>query len=317
MITINEISVNEKNFLSGQIGKTSYSIESTPEAKERLMKFKQQLEEAATYQEAVELMEQANEAIQAFTVASSNELEEKLKDDLFYNPKNGKYYVKYEDKVSKKPIHKFFVKKMMEAADKGADPKPWLIFWVRLMRNLLYRNNKSKVNTIVEFLKAQYVDKDNVEKLMEEQGFSENVATKLSTFDQVSITEQGILAAFKYVRLITEKYEVETDKETGLQAVVLKDRYTRTLEVDDVTGEITKDELNLPEFAEDILFSPPIMGTRGEAFSSRAIDEEANSNPGHIIKVGMIHELPDMSYVNTSDKTSGVQGLHTGRIAAA
>jgi hypothetical protein len=33
----------------------------------------------------------------------------------------------------------------------------------------------------------------------------------LSTFDQISITEEGILAAFKYVKLIDQKYIVEKD----------------------------------------------------------------------------------------------------------
>jgi hypothetical protein len=44
-------------------------------------------------------------------------------------------------------------------------------------------------------------------KLVEEGYFT--MANQLSTFDQISITEEGILAAFKYVKLIDQKYIVE------------------------------------------------------------------------------------------------------------
>jgi hypothetical protein len=47
--------------------------------------------------------------------------------------------------------------KMIEASEKGLSPKPWL-FRVRLMRNKLYMKNSTKVETLVEYLKAQYLD---------------------------------------------------------------------------------------------------------------------------------------------------------------
>jgi uncharacterized membrane protein len=82
---------------------------------------------------------------------------------------------------------------MIEA--KRASPKPWLVFWVRLMRNK--HENSTKVETLVEYLKAQYLDEAASAKLVEE-GYSSTMANQLSTFDQISITEEGILAAFKY-----------------------------------------------------------------------------------------------------------------------
>jgi hypothetical protein len=87
--------------------------------------------------------------------------------------------------------------------EKGLSPKPWLVF-VRLMRNKLYMKNSTKVETLVEYLKAQYLDEAASAKLVEE-GYSSTMANQLSTFDQISITEEGILAAFKYVKLIDQK----------------------------------------------------------------------------------------------------------------
>jgi hypothetical protein len=44
----------------------------------------------------------------------------------------------------------------------------------------------------------------------------------LSTFDQISITEEIILAAFKYVKLIDQKYIVEkTIKEQVIKRVAM------------------------------------------------------------------------------------------------
>jgi hypothetical protein len=60
--------------------------------------------------------------------------------------------------------------------------------------------NSTKVETLVEYLKAQYLDEAASAKLVEE-GYSSTMANQLSTFDQISITEEGILAAFKYVKL--------------------------------------------------------------------------------------------------------------------
>jgi hypothetical protein len=53
-------------------------------------------------------------------------------------------------------------------------------------------------------LKAhKYLDEAASAKLVEE-GYSSTMANQLSTFDQISITEEGILAAFKYVKLIDQ-----------------------------------------------------------------------------------------------------------------
>jgi hypothetical protein len=62
---------------------------------------------------------------------------------------------------------------MIEASEK-AFSKPWLVFWVRLMRNKLYMKNSTKVETL-EYLKAQYLDEAASAKLVEE-GYSSTMA---------------------------------------------------------------------------------------------------------------------------------------------
>jgi hypothetical protein len=76
------------------------------------------------------------------------------------------------------------------------------------MRNKLYMKNSTKVETLVEYLKAQYLDEAASAKLVEEFFYN---GKPIVYFDQISITEEGILAAFKYVKLIDQKYIVEKD----------------------------------------------------------------------------------------------------------
>lgn len=315
MITINVVKVNDKEFLTGVIGKDNYKIEFSEEVKDMLLDAKTAYASCETREDADKVLEAASLAIESSRIEGSSEIEEVLDGDLYYHKITNTYHIKVGDVVSKTPVNKFFVDKMIESNDKGLSPKPWLIFWVRLMRNELFRNDSAKIDNIVVFLKARFVDTKKVEKLMESEGYAEDVATALCTYDQVSITEEGLLATFKYVDLATDKYVVEKNEDTGEQEVVRKDRFDRDLQVDDVTGDVTRDELVLPTYSEEIPFLPPVMGTSGDAFTCHDILGAGNGDlpTGHVIKVGKIHELPKgFDQVNCNDDRAGVKGLHTG-----
>ena len=312
MITINEIKIDDSKFLTGKIGKETYSIEHSKEALEELKELSTLFNNAETYDDAQGILEDSLDFIKTLKSTETSDLTAVLEDDLYFDKKARKYYIKHEEKMSIAPVHSFFVNKMVEANEKGVSPKPWLIFWVRLMRNELYINNPTKVENMVTYLKALYVDSDASTKLQEE-GYAVSMADKLSTFDQISITEQGILAAFKYVDLIDQKFIVETNEETGEQEIKKINKYKRELEVDPISGEITKDELVLPEIAEEFDFLPPIMGSSGDAFTCRDIDEPIKDAPlGHVVRVGKVHELTGFEQVNCDDATYGRQGLHLG-----
>jgi hypothetical protein len=69
------------------------------------------------------------------------------------------------------------------------------------------------------------------------------------------------------------------------------------------TGEIESE--GLPEFVEDRLFEPAVMGRGGDAFY-------CGDNKGHFIKVGQTHRLESWDQVDTNDNRSCVPGLHIG-----
>ena len=313
MITINEIKIGEVAYLTGKIGKESYSIEHTDDLQKQLAVFSNACNIAENHAEAKKALASATALINAAKNSVVEEYAELAPEDLYFKKKTNTYHIKHEDKISTIAVPQFIVDKMIFANDKGISAKPWLIFWVRLMRNKLYKNSPAKVEQIIAYLKATYVDEKNVEKLVKE-GFSDTIANKLSKFDQISITEQGILAAFKYVSLLDKKFVVEKDEKTGEQVIKQVNKYERKLEVDEVTGEITKDELELPDHSEAFSFEPPCMGQNGDAFTCKDVDD-TSSDPttAHVVKVGKVHELPEgFAQVNTSDSSWGVKGLHLG-----
>jgi len=314
MITISVVKVDNKEYFRGKIGKEVYNVLVSPEMRELLTNAQEKLTTCETFEEAQVVLTETFEATNKDRIAEDSALESVLGDDLFLNKKTGKYHVKLDNKIAKKPIHDFFVNKMIEANDKGLSPRPWLIFWVRLMRNDLYSSSSTKVQTLVNYLKAQYTCNETVEKY-EKEGYSNEVSKEKSTFDQISITEEGILAAFKYVQLSDTKYSVEKDEKTGEQKIVEKARYERKLEVDENSGKVIKDELDLPTISEEFVFYPPVMGrTGGNPFTCADLANISDESPkGHIIKVGKVHELAKgFTQVNTNDDNSCVPGLHLG-----
>lgn len=315
MITISEIKVNDVVYLTGKIGKKAYSVEATDELKASLVKLSNKFNAAKSFKATEKVTTEAMNLIADAKDNNSSNLTEILKGDLILDKKTNDYFVISEGKQGKRPVHSFVVSKMIEANDKGLSPKPWLIFWVRLMRNKLFSGSPAKVDNFMNYMKAQYVDQEHVEELVEE-GYSSDMAKKLATMDQISITEQGIVAAFKYVRLLTQKYEVSKNKETGEQEIKQVDRYEKSeIKIDENTGEVLEEAKDqLPETAELFVFEPPIMGQGGDSFTSRDIDDASDSpSKGHIIQVGKIHELPKgFDQVDCNDRSAGVKGLHLG-----
>ena len=126
-----------------------------------------------------------------------------------------------------------------------------------------------------------------------EKGLAEDVAIELATVYQIKITNEGLLNGYKVSRELLHSFDVETGEKV--------DRYKRTFNVD--TGEIESE--GLPQYIEDRVFEPAVMGTEGDAFY-------CGDNKGHHIKVGQTHSLESWDQINTNDNATCVPGLHIG-----
>jgi len=204
------------------------------------------------------------------------------------------YFLTYEnEKISDIPMPQSLVDRIMDSIDKNIDFSPIVKLWTRFLRNpYVKKKGEDFVRRFADFVNMKYVHPENKQIFMD-KGISEEVATELATVYQIKVTNEGLLNGYKVSREIVHKYDAETGEEIP--------RYTRTFNVD--TGEIESE--GLPEFVEDRLFEPAVMGRGGDAFY-------CGDNKGHFIKVGQTHRLESWDQVDTNDNRSCVPGLHIG-----
>jgi len=204
------------------------------------------------------------------------------------------YFLTYEnEKISDIPMPQSLVERIMDSIDKNIDFSPIVKLWTRFLRNpYVKKKGEDFVRRFADFVNMKYVHPENKQIFMD-KGISEEVATELATVYQIKVTNEGLLNGYKVSREIVHKYDAETGEEIP--------RYTRTFNVD--TGEIESE--GLPEFVEDRLFEPSVMGQGGHAFY-------CGDNKGHFIKVGQTHRLESWDQVDTNDNRSCVPGLHIG-----
>ena len=219
--------------------------------------------------------------------------------DLMHDTRTGNYYVKVGDKVSKHPVPMALVGVMLESAEKGIDPTPIVKAWVRFLRNPNFSTNKAEL--FARYITTTVVDEEEVDRLMEEEGYTEEKAMERSVYSDVTISESGLLVTKKYARLLTQGWVI--DPETN--EAVLEDLFKTTKTVNQFSGEVTE-TVNYPEFSEELTFEPPVMSRGGDAFLCGEIKD-------HIIKVGQYHTLDNWSQVNCNDNVTCTHGLHVGK----
>lgn len=215
-------------------------------------------------------------------------------DWLMYNPQKNQYFLRYENQViSEYPMPQSFVDRIMESIDKGIDFMPVVKLWTRFMRNPnLVKKGAYFAERFAAFVNMKYVQ-PGLRNDYIEQGYSDEMAKQFATVYQIKITKEGLLNGYKVSREVLHKYDAETGERV--------DRYKRTFNVD--TGEIESE--GLPEFVEDRVFEPAVMGTCGNSFY-------CGDTKGHVIKVGQVHALESWDQVNCNDRQVCVPGLHIG-----
>jgi len=218
--------------------------------------------------------------------------------DLMLDTKTGHYYVKVDNKISKHPVPELLVDVILESVEKNIDATPIVKAWIRFLRNPNFTTRKAEL--FASYITATIIDSEELERLQIEEGFTYEKAVDRATYNDVAITNEGLIVAKKYARLLTQGWEI--DQETNQPKKV--DLFPTTKTINQFSGEVTE-TVHYPDFAEDLTFEPPVQGRSGNAFLCGEIED-------HIIKVGQKHELKDWSMVNTNDDTTCVKGLHVG-----
>ena len=296
MISLNVIDGN----IVGSYGETPFSVTYN----EELYKQMQELAKKADRAETIAELQGIMDTFEGLAVEDYTKLIQDKCEHIFVNKATGEFFLKTGDVISNIPMPEALVERIYESMDMGLDFMPLIKMWTRWLRNpILWK--KMHAGTGVEFserffnfINLKYVHPVLYKELVEEKGLSGDVAIKKATMYQMKITKEGLLNGYKVSSEILHKFDAETGE--------MVDRYKRTFNVD--TGEIESE--GLPEFVEDRLFQPAIMGDGGDPFYCEG--PNGYSKPGHFIKVGCVHRLASWDQVNTNDYQSCVPGLHFG-----
>lgn len=297
MITINVAN----DTISGSVNSEVFSVPYN----EKVYKEMMELYEKSTKASSVKEMKEIVEKFKTLTIVDLNAQAQSASEHLFYNEKTRTYHLNIGGKAHPVPMPQKLADYLVEAAEKKMPVDPIVKFWMRLLRNPNIRKGNAQdvnrwANAVVEYVTRVFVSPVLFDKYVE-QGYSEEAARELAIVRQTPFTMEGLVSTKKVVTPLFDRTRYKFVMEDGQPKKVLRDGIKDTVNED--TGEVTK---GTPEYSEDWVFEPYIMGKRGDAFHC------GESAPDHIIKVGQEMWLDDWSQVNCNFHQAGVKGIHTG-----
>ncbi len=296
MLTVNVIVSGEEKILSGTLDSVKFNV---PFSQDLLDKLNAEQTELANIDNREDYDGWVAD-VKALLEEKEVDIVETACEDLKRDPKTGKYFVVVDGQISKKSVPESLVDVILESIDKEIDPTPLVKAWIRFLRNPNFTVEKSEL--FVLYITALIIDGEEMDRLIDEEGFTPDMAEARATYNDVAITQEGLLVTKKYAQLQTEGWVIDKETNKAVRApLYAKEDDT----IDQVTGEITVGKTLFPEFAEELLFIPPVMGTGGDEFF-------CGDKKGHVIKVGEKHTLESWDQVNCSDSQSCVAGLHVG-----
>jgi len=288
MITINVTGDKDSLVISGSVNGKAFGVSYDEQKYQEMLALQEKASKVSTMAELQTIVEQ----FLPLTKESYKEVVETACPYIFVNKHNNKYYLKYKNVMSKEELPQAFVDKILLCVEKHLPIEPLIKCWVRFLRNPNYTADKAR--RFADYITAPYVNQSVYEELTKE-GLSHEIATQRATTTQVAITMEGLICGYKVSKEVLHRYELNENEE-----VVTKSRYKKFVDPD--TGIVT---YNDPEFAEDRLFEPAIMGKNGDEFY-------CDDKKGHHIRVGQVHRLESWDQVNCNDNVAGRPGLHVG-----
>lgn len=303
MITYNIINNN----IVGSINGEDFAVKYTKEKYDALMKGAADLNKAQTFEQAKDLGDKLLESIQGDV---KSQIEE-VSDFLSYDPNTKEYHLKQDGNVSPIPLPTNLVDKLKYAIDKELPVDPLIKFYSRILRNPRVYNVPSLkdaqdfLHEVFDYIFQTFVSPTLFKKFVEEDGLSEEVAREMATVPQTPITMEGLLLTKKVVNIKydRQRYRYELNDE-GEPTLKLRDGVEKTIDED--SGEVTIED---PKVAEDWVFEPAMMGSRGDAFFS---GEGEDAVEGHEIRIGQRVWHDSWSKVDCDPRNSCRKGHHVG-----
>ena len=221
---------------------------------------------------------------------------------LSYKPATKEYFLTIDGRRFKKALSPLLVALIEDTFEKNLDLLPIVKAIARLLSNVRYSSVMG--DYFANYITTEYIDHTEVERLMEEENYTREAATSLATYDDLAITQEGLLATYKVVD-ICNTYFVQEFNEDGELVTVEKQKYEKGPDtINSETGEVIEEgQLQLPEFKEYLDFKPAICTSGHDFYCGEKL--------GYKYKVGRQALLPKEAPRNL-DNTFGGGGLYTG-----
>lgn len=271
LLTVNKIG----EFVSGVAGTEKYIVRYDKATHGQLLELEDAFDTAPDIAGVRAAIEKAQAIIQNVEMKQEVETYAQF---LKLDKGTGKFYLHQNGTTSSICLPKTMAERIVESVEKDLPFIPVIKAWTWFLKNPNF--SPSMATRFSDYINSTYVDKDMVTDLIE-KGYASDKARELSIFNDVAISKNGSILAYKYGQI---KYKM-VDTATGEKV----DRYDVSYDAESGAAKVA-----LPEFAEDYYLIPPVAGEGYDAFYCGA-------DLGHRIQVGKVHRLPDMSYVSKTN----------------
>lgn len=301
MITV---TTDKETFISGSYGAKNFNI---PYSEETYLKMK----DVQKVANSAEDFNDYTKALEDFEALTKYDFKAQtfIHDNIVYVEATDTYHLRINDIVIDSVHIPFDIMDIvLDNIERDIDVTPIVKMCVRFMLNP--KPTQDRFNMLARYITQKFTDREEVQRLVGEEGFSEEVALDMATYADLQITEEGYIRTSKVVEEITKKWSIQLDDsgkpvldEDGNVVKILVDRYAKSYAIDEETGEVTE-TVEYPEFLEDRKFTPAIYRCGDKFFSGGEL--------GYKYEIGKLASLPDWTFVDTEDERYHQRGLHTG-----
>jgi hypothetical protein len=221
---------------------------------------------------------------------------------IIYRPATGEYFLTLEGVRSTHAIPQVLVDYIEESYDKEIEYMPVVKAWARLLSNPRYNDEMGRYFGV--YLSTTFTDYEEVARLEKEEELDTAVATKLATYQDIAITQEGLLATYKVADIVTWKYEMVLQEDGTYQKQENPKYKTIPAVIDETTGlMLAQEKFEKPDHLEDYTFTPCIWKDGDQFYSGDKL--------GYVYRVGEVQYLPKDAKRNLNN-TGGGGGLYSG-----
>lgn len=282
------VNTDLKSYISGCYGGKNFSI---PFTKEKYDSIKG-LEEHAKTAKTQEILKGIYLTMDEEVKVDYNALMIASVDGLLYRKDTKTYHLVMGEGFSDLHLPEVLVNKVIDNYSRGIENTPI----VNMFRRFIYnpKPTQERLDMLANYVTQTWFDAEEADRLMEEQGLSEEVAKVYATYNNIQITTEGYLRTYKVVDIIHNEETRENSKSLPMRDE--KGRFIKGAKAEEAK-----------KFLEDIDFTPAIWKDGDKFFSNGVL--------GYKYKIGELAALPDWSYTSLVDESYHDKGLHNGGLS--